>query len=365
MVAPNILLLGDGSHLFRTLGWVLEYKGFRVRATDTPEAAIEELVRNNFELVMAKVGLNDLDGLAVLKRAQKLNPETKVMVISGNGETKLPLEAYQADVDDYILMPVSPGELWRRVSRCLESGAPEAAAASRRTEPNLQAMQGLLMMFHDIRSSVVSSAATLKLLRRGVYGSLGQEANGRLDEVYRRLTKLTEFTEEFVSRAYGDGDVVDIERQSLDLMDDIVEPALQEFSAEIRDRGINVDNRLHHQSTEDLLVKGSKFWLQSAFRNLLSNAIKHGGDGCDIVIDAEDHGSDYRLHVYNTGSGVPQESCPLLFSKLSRKRAGRAGAEGLGLGLALSRDIVMKHGGDIWYEPKQGGADFVMALPRS
>ncbi len=120
MAKYDILLIGDGTNLLKTIGWVLDYKGFAVKVTASPEAALEALVKKNYDLVIAKLTTDDRESLDILKRAKRLNPEVKVMVVSGNHDAIFPLEAYEIEVDDYLLMPVSPPELWRRVSHCLE-----------------------------------------------------------------------------------------------------------------------------------------------------------------------------------------------------------------------------------------------------
>ena len=114
------MLIGDGTNLLKTIGWVLDYKGFAVKVTASPEAALEALVKKNYDLVIAKLTTADRESLDILKRAKRLNPEVKIMVVSDNSDAIFPLEAFQVEVDDYLLMPVSPPELWRRVSRCLE-----------------------------------------------------------------------------------------------------------------------------------------------------------------------------------------------------------------------------------------------------
>lgn len=370
----EILLLGDGSHLFRTIGWVLEYKGYRVRAAASPEAALEALVKKNFDLVIAKLAGEVSDGLDVLKRAKKLNPEVKVMVVSGNQETVFPLEAYQLEIDDYILMPISPGELWRRVNRCLERvvelkpvktlgrPAPQNVTAAPKTELNELVLNRLMMMFHDIRGSMVSAAAALKLVARGTYGEIDESVADKLHEVHSRVRKLINLTEEFMGKALTNGKAESGEA-ILDLRMDVVEPVLHEFSEEIQDRGIHIDNRLNSLGAEFMPVKGSKLWLKSVFRNLLANGIKYGGTGCNIVIALEDQGSNCRLKVYNSGKPVPESYRPLLFSKAKQMNAGAQG-NGCGLGLYLSRDLLHEQGGDIWYEAQNDGSNFVMELPQ-
>jgi len=54
MVKSEILLLGDGSHSFRTMGRVLEYRGFSVKALSGPEASLEALVKKNYDLIISK-----------------------------------------------------------------------------------------------------------------------------------------------------------------------------------------------------------------------------------------------------------------------------------------------------------------------
>jgi signal transduction histidine kinase len=371
MAKYEILLLGDGSHLFRTIAWVLEYKGYAVKAAASPEAALEALVKKNYDLVIAKLSMTAMDGVEVLKRAKRMNPLVKIMVISGNHEVALPREAYQIEVDDYILMPVSPTELWRRVSQCLESLeivdlVPfEAESGNVMSAANERALDRLTMMFHDIRGSMTSIAASLKLLLRGKYGKISEEPLNKLHEVAGSLQNLVLLTEEFMSNAWtgiGDGDS---EKELLDLRHDVIDPVLNELKVELRNHRISLDNRLRQRS-EIIPVKGSRIWLKSVFRNLVSNGIRHGGDGCIIVIDWRKRGAYCRLNVYNTGKPVPEEYRSILFAKARKMRRSKGSATtGMGLGLSLSRDIINNHGGSILYEAKQNGSNFVVTLPRA
>ena len=120
MANYEILLLGDGSHPFRTMGWVLEYRGFSVKALRGPEAALEALVKKNYDLIIAKLSREERDNLTVLRQAKKINPLIKVILITDRLDLAFPLEAYNIDIDDYIIMPVSANEFWRRVENCLE-----------------------------------------------------------------------------------------------------------------------------------------------------------------------------------------------------------------------------------------------------
>jgi two-component system, sensor histidine kinase and response regulator len=367
MARYDILLIGDGTTFLKTIGWVLDYKGFAVKVTASPEAALEALVKKNYDLVIAKLTTDDLESLDILKRAKRLNPEVKIMVVSGNNAAIFPLEAYEIEVDDYLLMPVSPPELWRRVSHCLEDQEvmdlqPERGSAASARTSDLAGPQ-MMLMSHDIRGSMVATAASLKLMARGTYGELSEPAKAKIHEAAGRIENTIHLIEDFVGRSLADHPLAPDE-DVLDLSEDIIEPVLAELAAEIQDQQITLVNRLHRQEVGRLSVRGSKWELRSVFRNLIDNGIKYGGRGCTIVVNCEMQGSTSRLTVYNTGQTVSEALRFMLFSPIRSMRPSKKRRQGMGLGLTLSRDIIQNYGGDIWYEAKKGGSNFVISLPQ-
>ncbi|MFA5183444.1 MAG: ATP-binding protein [Syntrophales bacterium] len=366
----KILFVSDEQPLCRTIGWALEYKGYLVRSAATPEAAIEALVKKNFDLIIAKLAREDMGTLDVLNRAKKLNPAVKVMVIEADQHMTFPPEAYRIEMDDYLLLPISPTELWRRVSRCLEKVVdPEAVdlpAYAPATHLNDPVSNRVLLMMHDIRGSIVSIAASLKLLVRGYHGETSPQAAKRLQESYDKVLNLAELVEEFMQEILSPDRGPDSKEEILDLRQDLIAPVLQEFAPELRDHQININNRLDAFPADLIPIKGDKPALKSIFRNLLANAIKYGGQRSCIMIGLEKQGSDYRLNVYNTGKPIPEEYHPILFSGHSYlHRNSQDDREGMGLGLYLSRRIIKNHGGDMLYEAKADGSNFVVSLPRS
>ena len=129
MAKNEILLIGDGSHPFRTMCWALEYRGLSIKGVRGPEAALEALVKKNYDLIIAKISRKEKNNLAVLRQAKKINPSTKVMLITDSLDLAFPLEAYNFDINDYIIMPISANEFWRRVANCLEGSVVDLAPA--------------------------------------------------------------------------------------------------------------------------------------------------------------------------------------------------------------------------------------------
>jgi DNA-binding response OmpR family regulator len=368
MARFDILLIGDDTKLLKTLGWVLDYKGFAVKVTPSSETALEAMVRKNYDLVIARLTSDDMESLDILKRARWLNPEIKIMVVSGNDDAIFPLEAYQVKVDDYLLMPVSPTELWRRVGRCLKDRKvmvprPVKDSAASYGKSDLGGPQ-MMLMFHDVRGDMVATAASLKLMARGTYGKLSEPARAKLHEAAGRIENTIHLIEDFLGKSLFNRHPGASAEDLLDLTEDIVEPVLAELAAEIQNHQITLVKRLPNPEEGKVPVRGGRSGLKSVFRNLINNGIKHGGCGCTIVVDLETQGSACRLNVYNTGHTVPEASRATLFSPPRNKRSSKNRRRGLGLGLFLSRDIIQNYGGDIWYEAQKDGSNFVMSLPQ-
>jgi len=222
----------------------------------------------------------------------------------------------------------------------------------------------LNIMAHDLRGYLVFISANLKLLSRGYYGNMDEGVRDRLEELFKRVTGLTHIYEEWMSRAFSVNDDLEMERESLDLKRDIIDPVLEEFSTEIKDRGIKIDNRLDPITKNQIPIKANKIWLKAVFRNLIKSAIKYGDPGCTIAFRFEDHGTSCQVNVYNSGKPIPEGRRDKLFTKFGGIGIHiSAGSHGMGLGLYLIKKTIRKPGGDIRYEAQEHGSNFVLTIP--
>jgi len=229
---------------------------------------------------------------------------------------------------------------------------------------NEQVLNMVKIMSHDIRGALTSMLATLKLLNRGHYGKMEEAAANRIKDLLLNATSLTAITEEYLGRAFLVDDYLEIEQEVLDLRQDIVNPVLDELSVQLEDCPILINDCIGTIRAPHIPIKGSRVCLKSVFRNLLKNAIKYGDEGCPIMIGFQKHGSNYQLNVFNKGKSIPEEWRHKLFTKFVRfKNNGNGSTNGLGLGLYLTKKIIQQHGGEIWYEAKEDGSNFVFTLP--
>jgi signal transduction histidine kinase len=103
--------------------------------------------------------------------------------------------------------------------------------------------------------------------------------------------------------------------------------------------------------------------VNSAFTNLLSNALEHARGGKTILVRGYRSGPDIIFEVEDSGEGIDPDDLPHLFDRFYRGRNRRTGGHA-GLGLALVREVVERHGGAVRAESRAGaGSRFTLILP--
>lgn len=101
--------------------------------------------------------------------------------------------------------------------------------------------------------------------------------------------------------------------------------------------------------------------IERALANLVDNAMRYAPVGSTVTLSGQAVGPDYELRVRDTGAGLPAEEVEAVFERGHRS----PDSPGLGLGLAIARDIVQAHGGRLVVEHTgPGGTSFLMRLPR-
>jgi len=134
------------------------------------------------------------------------------------------------------------------------------------------------------------------------------------------------------------------------------------LQARARDKGQNLSVSI----APDLpLVQGNSLRLSQVVNNLVGNAIKYTPTGGTITVRLEEETGELLLHVQDNGIGIAPADQPYIFDKFYRVQDKRTrDVSGAGLGLAIAKSAVEKHGGRIWVESEPGrGTIFHVALP--
>ncbi len=210
---------------------------------------------------------------------------------------------------------------------------------------------------HDIRDPLVSMGMTMKLLARGSFGPIDDSVKATLEDLYARAQRLERIVADYLCRTSVQNAHI-ASKEIIDLREDVIDPVLNEFADLIEENNITIDNTLKSIPGHSVLIKANRVWLMIVYRTLISNAIKYGGIGCTISFGQDDHEEEYVFNVWNSGPGIPEEHREKLFAKFES-------ATSTGLGLPISRDLISKLGGKLWYEQTDGGhPNFKFSLPK-
>jgi two-component system heavy metal sensor histidine kinase CusS len=116
---------------------------------------------------------------------------------------------------------------------------------------------------------------------------------------------------------------------------------------------------------DDASLEGRPLDLQRLVRNLVENAIQHSPPGGLVRVEAIAHEDDVEIVVSDEGTGVPKEDRELIFEPFHRAANDRAArADGVGLGLAIVREIARSHGGEVRLDDRTAGTRFIARIPR-
>ncbi|HXJ61763.1 MAG TPA: ATP-binding protein [Verrucomicrobiae bacterium] len=138
--------------------------------------------------------------------------------------------------------------------------------------------------------------------------------------------------------------------------------ALEHALANLRMAITEAQAEITHESLPAL--RGDPIQLTQLFQNLVGNAIKFRGSGPPRVqIGAQRKGADWEFHVADTGIGIAQQDFERIFVVFQHLHSSEK-YPGTGIGLAVCKKIVERHGGRIWVESKLGkGTTFRFTLP--
>jgi signal transduction histidine kinase len=218
---------------------------------------------------------------------------------------------------------------------------------------------------HDVHSDVLNLEIIIKTLQRGKINKTGDGLNQSLHTMQVKLEHLRALTTEYCLLArnllQGGGD---IQTERLELKKDVITPILDEIQDALNNKEIRISCRQNFTTPDDDCVIGNRVMLKFVFRTLFGNAIKHCNDRSVISYGITSNDRRLKIQVANEGEVVPSHMRDSIFGEFvqAQTAASTCQTNGMGLGLALARDILRQHGGDIWYEAMANGSKFICTL---
>ena len=383
MSMARVLIVDDDLILLKALpeALLLRMEGVVVDTCDSAPSALREIAATDYDAIVVDIKMPGMDGLALLGEIRALRPETPTVLITGHGHDELAVRALRGGAYDFIQKPIEREYFVASLRRAIEARenrrhlheqqeilARHASELERIVDERTRQLrdanrlkdQFLATLSHELRTPLSAIHAWASLLRGGKLDA--PRAARAVEGIERSAILQTKLVEDLldVSRIAAGKLVLDPRPVN---PTPVVEAALDAVRGAAEAKQIRLEAEL--ELTEGQ-VRGDPARLQQIVWNLLSNAVKFSTQGGRVVVWLAEVDGQVVIAVRDEGEGIAPEVLPHVFERFWQADVARTRSHGgLGLGLAIVRDLVQLHGGSVEAasEGKGQGATFTVRLP--
>jgi signal transduction histidine kinase len=367
----QFLLVDDLEENLLSLEALLRQDDLVLLKARSGDEALELLLRNEVALALLDVQMPGMDGFE-LAEFMRGNERTRhvpiIFVTAGTADSQRRFRGYEAGAVDFIQKPIEADVLRSKANvffdlyrqrQLLAAQRDELEAASQALrEADRRKDEFLAMLGHELRNPVTALHGGLHLLKKRT-GAAGDDIR---DKMERQLFHLSRLVEDLLDISRIGKGKISLRKERIDLAV-ILRSAIEASEPNLEAAG--------HVFTADLPEE--PVWLDAdhtriaqVVANLLNNAAKYTPAGGTISVAARPVDGHVEIAVSDNGIGIPAEMQSRIFQIFAQVEGHREqAAGGLGIGLALVRQLVVLHGGSIVVESEgQGkGSMFTVRLP--
>ncbi len=214
---------------------------------------------------------------------------------------------------------------------------------------------------HELRTPLAIVKESLRLVYDGIPGSVNDKQKDILFGAEKNLDRLRNIIDELL-------DVSRIESGRLKLhytlvnLNDLLNGFQEFFRMSAEEKGVELK---YKGSKEQINIFLDAERINQVVLNLLGNALKFTEQGGSITLELKLLETKARIGVSDTGVGIAKQDIERLFNRFVQvSKVPGAERKGVGLGLSIVKDLVERHGGEVWVESKLGsGSKFYFTLP--
>jgi two-component system sensor histidine kinase/response regulator len=351
----KFLLVDDAEENLVALEALLRREGLELLLARSGSEALELLLLHEVALAFLDVQMPDMDGfeLAELMRgAARTKHVPIIFVTAGARSPQRIFKGYETGAVDFLFKPIEPMVLKGKADVFFElfRQRKELANALRLNEMFV----GILG--HDLRNPLGAIILGAQLLERQLSDETQRRTLERITTAGRRMTDMIEQLLDLTRARLAGGVGFVRARGRVDLAE-LVQRTVDELRVAHPQKEISVE------ASGDGCTRGDGDRLLQLFSNLIANAIYHGAATTGVRVKVQGQASELTVQVHNQGV-IPPELLPTIFDPF---RSGHPSTKsrGLGLGLFISQQIAVAHGGCIKVESSEAaGTRFTVHIPR-
>jgi signal transduction histidine kinase len=366
------LLVDDLEENLLSLEALLRRDGLLSLKARSGDEALELLLRNDVALALIDVQMPGLNGfeLAELMRGNERTRRIPIIfVTAGNSDTLRRFRGYEAGAVDFIYKPIEPDilrskadvffELYRQRQQIAAQRDELKARSDALREADLRKDQFLATLAHELRNPLAPLRHGLDILRRTPDAPSAGDIRDMMD---RQLVHLVRLIDDLLDVSRVTQGKVELRKEKIQVAH-IVQAAVESSRPLIDASGHTLTVQL---PADPIWLDADLTRLAQVVSNLLNNAAKYTPNGGRIALSVASTDDTAQITVSDNGIGIPIGEQPKIFQLFAQVEDHRDRAYGgLGIGLALVKQLVTLHGGtiDVKSEGPGKGSTFTVRVP--
>ena len=358
----KILLIDDEEVVRDSCEMILVGGPYEVASASDGTAGLLLVEDFHPDLIFVDLKMPGISGFEVLEKVAAMDPTIVMVVITGFATISSAVDAMKKGAYDFMPKPFTPEEFRLITRRSLEKRRLTLETIALRREKEMLREHFAHIVSHELKSPLNAVQQNLMALEFEIGGSLTEVQKDKLGRTKNRINDLIKLINSWLKAISIDADQMKQSFAPVSVKDEIAR-ALENVQPYAQRKDIEIVTTFNDPIST---VMGDCLSLSEAFGNIVGNAVKYSRDGSKVFVKAEESGSDVLVSVKDEGIGITPEDVPHIFEGFFRGKSGQAVAEGHGIGLAVSRQIIEAHKGSITVESEPGaGATFIIHLPKS
>lgn len=383
----SILIVEDNSdHLELTkLALKKALENILIKEASCGAECMQIISNSDFDLVILDYSLPDQNGIEVLESIRNLKPELPILMVTGQGNERLAVQAMKKGANDYFIK--SPGYLTTlpvTVSRLFKENEKKSRLDTMEIEKQLDTLeiqrineklveknkklqelnkiktQFVSNIGHELRTPLNGILGYTELLKDGIYGDINKTQSDALQNIMTSGTHLLNLINELLDFAKIQSGKFKIYKE-ISSAYSIVNAAISTVKPSLEEKGIRLLCSFE-DNLPQFYVDSQKIY--QVLLNILSNAVKFTSDG-EIEVKIFKKKKHIQFEVRDTGIGMSKHEINEIFQDFRQLDGSfTRNHGGTGLGLSLAKYLIELHGGEINAEScPNKGSHFFFKLP--
>ena len=368
----RILLVDDLEENLLALNALLRREGLSCDTARSGEEALELLLVKDYALAFLDVQMPGMDGFELaefMRNSERSRHVPIIFVTAGAGDGTRRFKGYEAGAVDFIQKPIEADILRSKARVFLELYSQRRQLAAQRDElaalteslkqADIQKNRFLAVLGHELRNPIMALNAGLIMLER----KKGQPVESEIrTSINRYLTHMTRLVEDLLDISRIEQGKISLQRERVDL-NDVLAFAVETSRPAIDEAGHTLHIEL---PSAPVLLDADHARMAQIIGNLVTNAAKYTPAGGHIRVTTRVDENVVRIEVADNGIGIAPDQQSRIFGIFEQADVdGQVKQDGLGIGLALVKQLVELHDGTIRlkHSAPGEGSTFEVCLP--